>query len=139
MREPNTPQQGSRGERSSRAETIKALLILGVLSALLALLMSYQWLDTQKQQWVACEVIGAEPQRGSSYNSVAWFVSIETTDCGFIAFSEGTTEDNVHQIADSFEPGGYELKLGMMSRLQIAIKDTPFARAAAAKDYRRLE
>ena len=45
-----------------------------------------------------------------------WKVQIRTTDCQDVIYSEGVTEDNVEQIADSMEPGTYELKMSWVSR-----------------------
>ena len=45
-----------------------------------------------------------------------WKVQIRATDCQDVIYSEGVTEENVEQIADSMEPGTYELKMSWVSR-----------------------
>ena len=125
--------------RYSRRQTVLAFILFGIVVLIFGFGLSYSWLDTLRQDWFRCEVVDAEPQRGSNLSPVAVFVSIETTDCGSVAFQQGTTEENVEEIASSFEPGEYEFKFGMMSQFELWAVDKWYGRAPNAKDFRPVE
>ena len=72
------------------------------------------WTD---DQWVTCQVIGAEVAKGNRFSSTVWLITIETTDCGNIIYRQALSDENVAFLADSFEPGAYEFKLGFTSQL----------------------
>ena len=109
---------------------IIAVLVLVVFPLFLLLLA----LDSTDQEWASCDVTHAAPAKGNRFNNATWIVAIETTDCGRITYTEGLTEDTVDDIVDAFEPGEYEFKFGISSRLA-ADGWIPFLRPSAY-DYR---
>lgn len=90
--------------------------------------------DSVDQEWVSCEVTDATSSKGNRFNSSDWIVAIETTDCGRITYTEGISEGNVEDVASSFDPGEYEFKFGITSRLA-ADGWIPFVQANA-HEYR---
>lgn len=94
-------------------------------------------LESSNQQWVRCDVTHAESVQGTRFNASPWIVAIETTDCGRMTYTQGVTEENAEEIAQAFEPGAYEFKLGLTSRLA-ADRWIPFLRPSA-KEYRPVE
>lgn len=101
------------------------------------LVMIFAVLDSTSQQWVRCEVTSAEKVQGNRFNAAPWIVAIETTDCGRITYTDGVTQENVEEIATSFEPAAYEFKLGLTSRWAVD-GWIPFIRPKA-HDYREID
>lgn len=83
----------------------------------MAILMSLIALDWTDDQWVTCQVLDAEATKGNRFSSTVWRITIETTDCGNIIYRQALSDENVEFLADSFEPGAYEFKLGFTSQL----------------------
>lgn len=109
----------------------------GIIALVLAigfpLIMIVAVLDSTNQQWVQCDVTGAKPVQGNRFNASPRIGAIETTDCGRITYRRGVTEENVGEIAVSFEPAECEFKLGLTSRWA-ADGWLPFVRPSA-HDY----
>lgn len=93
--------------------------------------------DAQDVNWVRCEVVDAERQRGGRNSSVPWYVVLHTADCGSIVYQVGTRQNNVDGLVASFEPGPYEFKLGAVSQRRTK-GETLLDHVAVAKDIRRL-
>lgn len=128
---------GNTAARKRTRDGIRALLMLGVGAGLVAVFFAFPWFDTLDQRWVSCEVVEARPFQGDNTSMQPWKVQIETTDCRDVIYSEGVTEENVQQIAESLEPGTYELKLSWVSR-RLADGWLP-TMAPSAKDYRPVD
>lgn len=115
--------------------------IWGVIATLLIvafpLVILFAVLESTNQQWVRCNVTHAEGIQGTRFNPSPWIVAIETTDCGRLTYTQGISETNVEKIAASFEPGRYEFKLGLTSRLATE-GWMPFLRPSA-QEYREVE
>lgn len=73
-------------------------------------------LDSVGHRWVQCHVVGANGQQGGQNATSAWQVVIDTHDCGEMLYSKGVNRDNVHEKAAEFEPGPYEVKMGLTSQ-----------------------
>lgn len=134
---PHDEHSGNADARKRRREGVRALIIVGLGIALVAALLAFPWFNTLDQRWVSCEVAEAKPFRGDNTSMQPWKVQIETTDCRDVIYSEGVTEENVQQIADSIEPGKYELKLSWVSRM-LADGWLP-TMAPSAADYRPVD
>lgn len=104
------------GQPVTRRSKIIAVVILGVGVVMMAIALSFPWLDSLDQRWTRCEVIEAVPFQGDNTSSQPWKVQLRTTDCQDIIYSHGVTEGNVQQIANSIDPGAYEIKLSWVSR-----------------------
>ena len=76
----------------------------------------------------------AEPSKEHRFNASEWLIGIETEDCGRVVYSVGVTENNLGELASSFEPGDYDFELGLPSRAA-AHGWLPLV-AANAHDYR---
>ena len=127
------PKETRKERRGKRIWGIVAVLLvvafpLGIVLAVL---------ESSNEQWVRCDVTHAESVEGTRFNASPWIVAIETTDCGRMTYTQGVSEENVDEIAQSFDPGAYEFKLGLTSRLA-ANGWIPFLRPSA-KEYRVVE
>jgi len=111
------------------------LLLLFGGASLLAFFIALPWLGDLDQRWTRCEVADARPFKGDNTSSQPWMVQIRTTDCQNVIYSDGVTEQNVHQIASSIEPGTYELKMSWLSR-RLAEGWLPTL-APSAEEYRK--
>ena len=115
--------------------------IWGVIATLLIvafpLAILFVVLESTNQQWVRCNVTHTEGIQGTRFNASPWSVAIETADCGRLTYVQGVSETNVEKIAASFEPGRYEFKLGLTSRLATE-GWIPFLRPAV-QEYRQVE
>ena len=69
-----------------------------------------------REEWVRCEVVAAEGRQGGMNSPSAFLVRIETADCGTMAYRDGVTRDNHDAVAATFEPGHYEMRMGILSR-----------------------
>lgn len=121
----------------SRRRSVWIKVVLGLCVLVTVFAIAFPKLDSLNQAWVQCQVTDAQPQRGDNYSTVPWYVKIQTSDCGVVAYESGTTQDNVEDIAASIEPGVYEFKFGFIS--QQASQGRFFDNAAIAKDYRRVD
>ncbi|MDR7348283.1 hypothetical protein [Enteractinococcus fodinae] len=90
--------------------------------------------DQHDPKWATCEVISAEPSKGHRFNASEWLVGIETEDCGRVVYSVGVTEENVGELASSFQRGAYDFEFGLSSRA--AAHGWLPLMAATAQDYR---
>lgn len=96
----------------------KRLWIVVGIVALVAfpIMLALPWLNSLGQQWVTCDVTDASPSKGTRFSPSLWRVLIETRDCGPILYTQGVTEDNVEDLAESIEPGPQDLRLSWLSR-----------------------
>ena len=109
-----------------------AIIAFAVVVPAFMLLLMFEWQDPQ---WKTCEVIAAESSKGNRFNTSEWLIGIDTKDCGRVVYSVGVNEENVHELAASFDPRAYDFKFGLSSRLA-ADGWLPFV-AATAQDYRQ--
>lgn len=116
-----------------RDGAVGLLLLFGGI-ALVAFFIAFPWFGDLDQRWTNCEVIEARPFKGDNTSLQPWHVKIETSDCRDVLYSEGVTEENAQEIADSMMPGSYELKMSWLSR-RLAEGWIP-TMAPSAEEYR---
>ena len=133
----STSASGHRPGPRTRTGRIFLGLLFVLVMVVYPLLMVFIMLDGTRQQWVTCEVTHAETAKGNRFSTSEWMVAIETTDCGRMIYSQGVTEDNIAEIAASFDPEEYEFKLGIASRSAVD-GWLPFLRPTV-RDYRPIE
>jgi len=136
-----TIERDSSGALKNTGNERRGKRIWGIIAVLLVVAFPlgivFAVLESSNQQWVRCNVTHAESVEGTRFNASPWIVAIETTDCGRMTYTKGVSEDNVQEIAQAFEPGAYEFKLGFTSRLA-ADGWVPFLRPSA-QEYRVVE
>ncbi|KTS03934.1 hypothetical protein RSA3_15685 [Microbacterium testaceum] len=65
-----------------------------------------------------CTVTGAQAaSSGGGRSPTLPIVRIETSDCGALAWQEGVTFDNNAEVAETFSPGVYVIRMGWFSRV----------------------
>lgn len=133
----HNPVSNHTGGRPSRRRPVWSLVLLGICVLVTVSALMFPTLDSLNQTWVQCQVIDAQPQRGDNYSTVPWYVKIQTSDCGVVAYESGTNQDNVEYIAASIQPGIYEFRFGVIS--QQAAQGKFLDNAATAKEFRRVD
>lgn len=123
--------------RKRRRDGLVGLVILVGGLVLVAGLFAFPWFDTLGQRWVSCDVVEARPFQGDNTSPQPWKLQLQTTNCQDVIYSDGVTEDNVEQLADSIDPGPYEIKMGWVSQ-RLADGWLPTL-APTAQEYRRVE
>lgn len=130
--------RGARKPPTRRAYIVATVFMLATLT-FFTWIMAGSWLDARDQQWVRCTVVDAKSQQGGRHASVPWYVLIETSDCGTVAYRVSTNRDNVDGLAATFESGTYEFKFGKLSQQQAAGGFMLFNSYPTAQDFRRLD
>ncbi|MEV8240415.1 hypothetical protein AB0O90_09285 [Microbacterium testaceum] len=107
--------------RKARGRPLKAVLVLGIFAVLLlaavAVFLIPQW-DNIGIEGRECTVTGAQAaSSGGGRSPTLPIVRIETSDCGALAWQEGVTFDNNAEVAETFTPGVYVIRMGWFSRV----------------------
>ncbi|WP_153003337.1 hypothetical protein [Microbacterium testaceum] len=93
--------------------TVFALMILAAVGVILI----PQW-DNIGIEGRECTVTGAQAaSSGGGRSPTLPIVRIETSDCGALAWQEGVTFDNNAEVAETFSPGVYVIRMGWFSRV----------------------
>lgn len=137
MHEDDAPPSQSETSRSSHRRPVWSIVVLGLCVLMTVFGIAFRKLDSLNQTWVQCQVTEAQPQRGDNYSTVPWYLKIQTSDCGVVAYETGIQQDNVEEISVSIEPGTYEFKFGFIS--QQAAQGRFFDNAAIVKTFRRVD
>jgi len=119
-------------KRLTHGLTALVIIVFVVVVPAFLIFIMFDWQDPQ---WKTCEVIAAESSKGNRFSASVWRIGIDTKDCGRVIYSVGVNEDNVHELAASFESRDYDFKFGLPSRLA-ADGRLPFL-APTVQDYRQ--
>lgn len=114
---PNSNPPAAHADDPQRRKRRLRLFVAGASVLLFIVVLVVTTLDSVGHRWVQCEVVAANGQQGDQNSASAWVVVIDTQDCGRLLYVEGVNRDNVHQRALDFQPGQYEMKMGLSSQL----------------------
>lgn len=98
-----------------RKRRIRGVVAVGIVLLFLGMFTVVN-LDAVGHRWVQCQVVDSNAEQGDQYSASAWVVVLETQDCGRMLYVEGVRRDNVEEKAADFEPGQYEMKMGLTSQ-----------------------
>ncbi|MGO1511256.1 MAG: hypothetical protein ACTHXO_11295 [Actinomycetaceae bacterium] len=103
--------------RTFRSFPLAQRIVAVAICVCVLLMVAAGVLGGMDEEWVPCEVVGAKGRQGDQYSASAFVVEIATVDCGTMIYSDGVSRDNHDDVAASFEPGHYEMRMGILSRL----------------------
>ena len=114
MSDANTP-AGHASDSDRRKLHIRRIAAGAIVLLFIGMLVVVN-LDSVGHRWMQCQVVDANGQQGGQNSASAWEVVIDTQDCGRMVYAEGVNRDNVEEKAADFEPGRYEMKMGITSQ-----------------------
>ena len=111
----STPAADQPADPTRRKRRLRRIVAIGIVLLVLGMFAVVN-LDVVGHRWVQCQVVESNAEQGDMNSASAFVVVLETKDCGRVLYDEGVNRDNVEDKAAEFEPGQYEMKMGLTSQ-----------------------